>query len=283
MNILNYLRADTFSPPPYEPKIVHYKDLIEDKDIKGEQPKAKLKQTFLGNCKNLPYGEELPRYYRTILSAPHTLIAGSTGCGKSTFLHNLIYELMGTYTPREASMVLIDPKRVELVDYRTTKYCIGYASDNKAALDLLEDCIDLIEDRYKSMQEQRIKLYNGAKVFVIIDELADILIDGQYGLKVKRSLQKILQIGRASGVCIIAATQCPARKIIPAELTLNFTERIGLRCNSTIESRQIINDKGCEKIKGYGYGFYLGINGLSTIHVPILKQDILTARIDYWQ
>lgn len=283
MSILNNLRAERFSPPPFEPKIVHYRDLIKDTDKHNTEPKATLKQAFLGNCKPLPSGIKLPDYYNDILEAPHTLVAGSTKCGKSTFLHALIYVLMGTYTPREASLVLLDPKRVELIDYRNTKYCIGYASDNKTALELLEDSINLIEDRYTTMQQLGIKEWNGNRTFIIIDELADLLIDDQVGRKVKRALQKILQIGRASGVCIIAATQCPARKIIPAELTLNFTERIGLKCNSTIESRQIINDKGCENIRGYGIALYLGFGGIKTISVPLLESEIKQSRIDYWE
>jgi len=171
---------------------------------------------------------------------------------------------------------------VELVGYKKTKFCIGYADNNLSALDLLEDTLDLIEDRYKTMQELGEKQWRGNRTFLVIDELADLLVDYEVGGKVKRTLQKILQISRAAGVCVIACTQCPARKILPAELTLNFTERIGLRCLSATESRQIIGTKGCEAINCYGKAYYQSAFNLSAVNVPLTSQETLDKRGDYW-
>lgn len=265
-------------------KIAHLSDYILDDDEYIEEPiyREPLIRSMPLKRYILPLHNSIPEYAE-ILKSPHTLVAGRTGCGKSVFMHSLIYELMGTYTPKQAGLILIDPKRVELVDYKNTPFCLAYSDENKLSADILEEVCELIEDRYATMQETGVKNWNGGKVYIVIDELADLLIDSEVGRRVKRLLQKILQIGRASGVSIIAATQCPSRKILPAELTLNFTARLALKCNSAIESRQAVNVKGAEMLPNHGKALYLGNNGLQEIEIPLLPSAALDKRISFWE
>lgn len=266
-----------------EPKIVDFTQYIKqcEENIEEETSRPYMLKSMPLRTYTLPEHETIISY-ADLLSAPHTLVAGATGCGKSVLLHSVMYELMGTKTPKDAGLVLIDPKRVELVDYKNTPFCLCYTDDNEKAVDVLEDVCTLIEDRYTSMQQQGIKNWNGGKVFVVIDELADLLTDFKVGNKVKRLLQKILQIGRAAGISIIAATQAPSRKVLPAELTLNFTNKIALRCDTAIESRQVVGVKGAELLPKHGKGLYRSADGLKEIDVPFLSADILQERIDYW-
>lgn len=210
--------------------------------------------------------------YRDILSAPHTLIAGTTGSGKSNVLNGILRELMETRTPQEAQFILIDPKRVELSPYKRTEYCMGYTAEVLPAIGYLDTAIDLIESRYQQMETAGTKDYIGTNVYIVIDELADLMISPQsrtFSLK----LQKILQIGRASAVHVIAATQAPNRGIIPANVVLNFTNRVALRCLAGIESRQIINQNGAEELPKYGKALYLSPDGIKRVDIPLTPDN----------
>lgn len=183
-------------------------------------------------------------------SNQHILIAGTTGSGKSVLINEIIYGLLAHSSP-DYTMMLIDPKKVELNMYRNTYHCISYADTDISAVRDLTIALQMIEIRLKQMQTQGIKTYQGGYIFIIIDELADLLLS-PYGALIKKLLQKILQIGRATKTFVISATQIPARKILDAGLMLNFGIRIALRCNDKIESRQIIGTDDACRLPKYG-------------------------------
>ena len=217
--------------------------------------------------------------YKDIINAPHTLIAGTTGSGKSNVMNGIIRQIITDYTPQTAEMVMIDPKVVELIDYRNTAFCTAFESEAENVPALLDEVIDTMENRYHHMGEEHIKQYIGRKIFVIIDELADLMISPQ-SKSIKLKLQKILQKGRAADIHIIAATQAPNRQIIPANLILNFTNRLALRCVSSIESRQIINQAGAELLPQYGKGLYFSPKGLVTVSIQLTEDN--TELVNKW-
>lgn len=206
--------------------------------------------------------------YKDIINAPHTLIAGTTGSGKSNVMNGIIRQIMTDYSPAQAEMIMIDPKVIELIDYRNTAFCTAFESEAENVPTLLDEAIEIMETRYHNMAEEHTRQYSGKKVFVIIDELADLMISPQ-AKSIKLKLQKILQKGRAAEIHIIAATQAPNRQIIPANLILNFTNRLALRCLASIESRQIINIAGAELLPQYGKGLYLSPKGIVTASIPL--------------
>ena len=206
--------------------------------------------------------------YTEIMNAPHTLIAGTTGSGKSTLMNGIIRELIENDKP----MILIDPKMVELSIYEDCDNCIGYAENLDDIMATLGAVIDIIKMRYQTMKDNRIRFTDEREIYVIIDELADLMIS-ERKKDVQKALQKILQIGRAAGIHIIAATQSPSRKVIPAELVLNFTDRIALRCLSAIESRQVINKAGAEKLPKYGTAIYMNGDGYREVEIPYVSTE----------
>lgn len=142
-----------------------------------------------------------------------------------------------------------------------------------------------MEARYKILDAHKLKAWDvkfGPRLVVFIDELADLMIS-DYRREIMRTIQRIVQLCRASGISLIAATQCPNRKTIPAEITLNFVNRIALRCISSIESRQIIQVAGAEKITEFGKAIMLSPKGISTIPVPYIDEAFIEARCDYWR
>lgn len=208
-----------------------------------------------------------------LLKKPHILIAGTTGAGKTTLLNNLMYTLL-CYTERQIQFALIDPKKIELDKYRHCKHCCGYADTTEIAVDILFNTCNHMDKIYREMKETNdysTKLY--PDLYIIIDELADLMVNAKN--EVIPLLQRLLQLGRTARIHIIACTQAPNRKVLPAELTLNFTERIALRCQNRIESTQIINEKGAEKLPRYGQALYLSCGYIEPLHFDVVDNEIL--------
>lgn len=217
-----------------------------------------------------------------ILENGNALIAGTAGAGKSVLLHNVIYTALGTYTPADAQYIFIDPKLVELGIYKNLPNTITRITDHAAAAAIIGKLLDIALERYADM-EKRGSLVNwdGKRIFVFIDELAD-LMTGPHGKQFAANLTRLLQISRAAGISCICCTQCPNRRIIPAEITCNLQTRVALRCISAIESRQVINARGAEELTGYGRGIKLDKNGYSEITFEMVPRDIIQARVNYW-
>lgn len=196
---------------------------------------------------------EAPTLFCDILRQAHTLIAGQTGSGKSVMLNGIITTALKQGGNK---MIFVDPKRVELRIYKSLPNCIAYANTPGETVTALNKAINTMEQRYKEAERKGDKIYKGEPIYIFIDELADLLISAE-GKQIKKQLQTLTALGRAALVKVICATQQPSRKMLPAELTLNFPSRVALHCQTAIESRQVINEKGAEELPMYGQCLYL--------------------------
>lgn len=240
-------------------------------------------QTASANVKYwyTPGGVKYDVFSSLSLDAPHTLIAGSTGCGKSTLLHAIMHSLMATKSPADAKIMLIDPKMIELNRYARLPHCISYTETASGALAELQKASAMMMNRYQAMKQENITRWEKSEVYIIIDELADLMLSENAGA-IKRELQRLLQLGRAAGIHIIACTQCPNRKIIPAELVCNFTNRIGMRTLSPIESRQVVGFKGCENLPLHGVAWYVDGCTAEMYQLPYITTADVLPLIEYW-
>lgn len=218
--------------------------------------------------------------YKDMLKQPHLLIAGATGSGKSVVINGLIYTALYD-SPAAVEFILIDPKRVELVDYKTLPHTLKYASEPGDMVQALELAMTITESRYKTMQAQRVKKYGGGAVYVIIDELADLMTTDRR--HVQPIIQRLCQIGRAANVHVIAATQCPLAAVIPTPIKVNFDSRVALRTRSAQDSRNILGVKGCELLPRYGQGYYMTPDGLKLYNIPMQTPDELSRQVTYWK
>lgn len=216
-----------------------------------------------------------------MLEQPHLLIAGSTGSGKSVLINSLIYTALYK-SPNRCHFILIDPKRVELIDYKLLPHTIAYANEPPNIAAALVSAINLMESRYKLMQQQRIKKSNAADIYIIIDEFADLIITQKK--QCLPLLIRISQLGRAANIHLIAATQRPTRDIISGQIKVNMDSRVALRCPTGQDSRNIINIKGAETLPRYGYGYYLTPETMTPrlIQVPYTPAAELAARVQWW-
>lgn len=218
--------------------------------------------------------------YRDMLKQPHLLIAGATGSGKSVVINGLVYTAMYD-SPAAVQFILIDPKRVELVDYKPLPHTLMYASEPGEMVEALEKAMEITESRYKAMQRQRVKKYPGGALYVIIDELADLMTTARR--QVQPLIQRLAQVGRAANVHIIAATQCPLATVIPTPIKVNFDSRVALRTRSAQDSRNILGLTGCELLPRYGQGYYMTPDGLKLYNIPMQPQEDTNALVKYWQ
>lgn len=221
--------------------------------------------------------------YRSALEQPHLLIAGATGSGKSVVINGLIHTVLHRLPggPDGAQMILIDPKRVELVQWARVPHTLLYASEPDSMLSALFHAMDITEQRYRTMQAQRVRKFQGPDLYVIIDEFADLMTT--QSRTVKPLIQRLAQIGRAAKVHLIIGTQTPIAKILPTEIKCNFDSRIGLRARSRQDSRNIIDKPGLETLPRYGFGVYMTPAGDRLYQIPMIPDNELTALQIYWE
>ena len=217
--------------------------------------------------------------YRDMLKQPHLLIAGATGSGKSVVINGLIHTAL-YHSPAAVQLILIDPKRVELVEYRRLPHTLYYASEPGDMVKALQVAMQTVESRYKAMQRRTERLYSGGAVYVIIDELADLMTTNKR--EIMPLLQRLCQVGRAAQVHVIAATQCPLSAVIPTPIKVNFDSRVALRTRSKQDSRNIIERGGCELLPRYGQGYYMTPEGLTLYNIPMIPDTERAALLDYW-
>lgn len=231
-----------------------------------------------------------PKRYRTpsgqlytlfddMAKQPHLLIAGATGSGKSVVVNGIIYNLLHN-GPAKSGLILIDPKRVELVQYKHVPHCLRYASEPADMPQALQYAMMITENRYQAMQRNGERMYSGGDVYVIIDELADLMTTQKKA--VLPLLQRLCQIGRAAKVHVIACTQCPLAKVIPTEVKVNFDARVALRTRSAQDSRNILSRAGCELLPRYGQGYYMTPEGLNLWNIPMYSESDVAAVLNWW-
>lgn len=230
-------------------------------------------------------GGEIYSTYSDMLKQPHLMIAGATGSGKSVIVNAIIHtalHYLPTDVPNGKQFILIDPKRVELVDYKEVPHTLLYASEPEDILKALNHAMDLTEERYRTMQAIHSKKHSGSDVYVIIDEFADLMTT--QGRKVKPLIQRLAQIGRAAKVHIILCTQTPISKVIPTEIKCNFDARVGLRTRSRQDSRNILDLKepDLSTFPRYGTGYYITPEQRNIYRMPMIPDADRIKLIDYW-
>lgn len=229
-------------------------------------------------------GGSYSRLYADMAQQKHLLIAGATGAGKSTALDGILHAILHG-TPADDRIILIDLKRVELIDYHELPHLHSYADDVPSALQALQTAIDIMLARYTDMQCRRIKEYDGSHLYVIIDELADLMTTAR--AQVVPLIQRITQLGRGARCHCICCTQSPIAKIIPTEIKVNFVSKLALMTATAQDSRNIIARTGCEKLPyppeaHEAYGYYLRGPKCELYQLPQVPDAERRRVIDHW-
>lgn len=222
-----------------------------------------------------------------LTSAPHLLIAGSTGSGKSVALNVILTSMLYKCKPDELRLVLIDPKRLEFAAYADIPHllCPIVTHPSKAVL-ILKWVLQTMEERYDHMAEVGVRNIHDYKNFckqrnrpdempfivVMIDELADLMLVA--GADIEDLLARIAQMARAAGIHLIVATQRPSVDVITGIVKVNFPSRVAFKVASKIDSRTILDSSGAEKLLGKGDMLYLSPSGtLDRLHGAYISVD----------
>lgn len=257
--------------------------------IKGEYTKAKNRWHILTHPNDVPTappitwitpGGQVWTIYDDMTAQPHLLVSGTTGSGKSVVINGIVHAILHR-APCQAGLILIDPKRVELAQFKALPHTIYYASEPWNIVEALRHAIEITEARYTEMHRTGEKLYTGPDLYVLIDELADILTTNKKAIQ--PLLQRLCQIGRAARVHVVAGTQCPLASIISTPIKVNFDARVGLRTRSAQDSRNILGMKGCEALPRYGFGYYMKPEGTALYQMPMVSAEELNELCMYWQ
>ena len=201
-----------------------------------------------------------------IAKLPHMLIAGTTGSGKSVCMNSIIISLLYKASPDDVKLIMVDPKMVELGIYNGIPHLlIPVVTDPKKAAGSLQWAVTEMMRRYKYMSDAGVRdleSYNAMidneeidgnklpQVVVIIDELADLMLVA--AKEVEESICRIAQMGRASGIHLVIATQRPSADVITGLMKANIPSRIAFAVASAMESRIILDTQGAEKLVGKG-------------------------------
>ena len=217
--------------------------------------------------------------YSEILSQPgHILIAGQTRSGKSVILNSIIREML-LNAPVRNQFILIDPKRVELIEYSQFPHTITYASEPQDMINALRYAMQIVDRRYAEMQQKHIKKYDGNHVYIIIDELADLMLT--CAKEAAPLLTRIGQVAAAAKVHMIACTQYILSSVIPTPVRANFTVIVGLHVQKRHDSRMIIGESGCEELPQYGYCmFQTPGHDTQKVKVPFVDDETAAAEVD---
>ena len=207
-------------------------------------------------------------------SMPHMLIAGATGSGKSVCINALILSILYKAKPSEVKMVMIDPKRVELIGYNGIPHLlVPVVTDVKKATGALNWAIAEMDDRYARFADagvNNLKSYNRKieekyyedgnegecpdllpQILIIVDELNDLMMTAN-SKEVEGAICRLTQLARASGIHVVLATQRPSVNVITGTIKANIPSRIAFSVSSIVDSRTILDQSGAEKLLGKG-------------------------------
>ena len=230
-----------------------------------------------------------------LAKAPHLLIAGATGSGKSVCMSTLILSLLYKFRPDQLELVLIDPKRVEFGLFREIPHLIhSVVADAKPAVQVLQWVVNEMERRYQVLADKQVRNIAGynakaeAEGFdkmpftvVIIDELADLMMTSKG--EAEGALARIAQLSRAVGIHTIVATQRPSVNVITGIIKANFPTRIAFQVSSNVDSRTILDCKGAESLLGKGDFLFNppGIARLIRIQSPMVQDHEIISVVEH--
>lgn len=236
-------------------------------------------------------------FFADLAKMPHLLVAGATGSGKSIFIHNILISLLMKNTPETLNLILIDPKRVELINYAELPHLLMEpVVEVKKTLVVFNWLIQEMEERYKILEETKsrdIGAYNKKqllrkekimpRIVLVIDEMADLMVN--YGSSVETAILRLAQMARATGIHLILATQRPSVEVVTGLIKANIPNRICFKVASYVDSRTVLDTGGAEKLIGEGDGLFISTQLLKPVRIkaPFVSEEEIHKIVEFWK
>lgn len=269
--------------PNPEREVVALRELIEDNEFAD---RASMLTLALGkDISGRPY-------YMNLRTAPHLMIAGTTGSGKSVLLNAILTSLFYKASPREIKFIMIDPKMLELSIYEDIPHLLHpVVTEPKKAAAALKWAVEEMEARYKILSEEGVRDIETHNkhledlpaeekeerwlpyIIIVIDELADLMMIAPN--EIKESITRLSQKARAAGIHLIVATQRPSADVVAGLLKANFPARISFLVSTKVDSRIILDTGGAERLLGKGDMLFLkpGTSSLVRIQGALISDE----------
>jgi DNA segregation ATPase FtsK/SpoIIIE-like protein len=277
--------------PNRKPQTVFCREILESPKFTKDPKKLQvvLGKDIMGDA-----------YVTDLTKAPHLLIAGQTGAGKSVCINVLLASILFSKTPDEVRLILVDPKVVELAMYRDIPHLLHpvITSPEVAVQALKWLCVEM-DRRYGVLANAKVRNIEGFNdkfkkselgedvpeedrklmpfIVVIIDELADLMMTA--GKEIETSIARIAQKARAVGIHLVLATQRPSVNVITGVIKANLPSRMSFKVASYIDSKTILDGVGAEKLLGKGDMLFRSNDNpeLVRIHGAFLKDSEVEA------
>lgn len=281
---------------------------------KYQDPKAQISMAMGKDIGGNPIITDLAR-------APHMLVAGTTGSGKSVLVNSMLLSMLLKYKPTELRLILIDPKQLELANYNDIPHLLTpVVTDMTEAASSLSWCVAEMERRYQLMSllkvrklgefnkkviaaekagnpmidplwrpndsvsiSQAPKLKTLPMIVIVADEFADMIM--QVGKQAEELITRLAQKSRAAGIHLMLATQRPSVDVITGLIKANIPVRAALRVNSKVDSRTILDAGGAEDMLGNGDMLFLGPGQIEPdrVHGAYVSDEEVNRVCDAWR
>ena len=298
--------------PNKKREMVRLIELLQTEDYKN--PKAQISMAMGKDIGGKPIITDLAR-------APHMLVAGTTGSGKSVLVNAMLLSMLLKYKPSELRLILIDPKQLELANYNDIPHLLTpVVTDMNEAASSLSWCVAEMERRYQLMSLLKVrklgefnkkviaaekagrpiidplwrpndsvsidkapKLKTLPMIVIVADEFADMIM--QVGKQAEELITRLAQKSRAAGIHLMLATQRPSVDVITGLIKANIPVRAALRVNSKVDSRTILDAGGAEDMLGNGDMLFLGPGQIEPdrVHGAYVSDEEVNRVCDAWR
>jgi len=228
-----------------------------------------------------------------LASMPHLLVAGTTGSGKSVLVNAILSCFLLNNTPADLRMILVDPKRVELTGYNGIPHLLApvivEAEKVVGALQWVQREMDARYHRFSQLGVRNIQEYNKKEspplpyLLVLVDELADLMMLAPD--ETERSLTRLAQLARATGIHLVLATQRPSVDVVTGLIKANFPARVAFAVASGIDSRVILDQPGAERLLGRGDMLFQAPDAAAPVRLQgvYVSDPEISRVVDYWR
>ncbi|HEX7171566.1 MAG TPA: DNA translocase FtsK 4TM domain-containing protein [Candidatus Limnocylindria bacterium] len=269
--------------------LVTLKEVLASRNFAEMSERSKLAFALGQDVAGQPFSADLSKM-------PHMLIAGATGSGKSVCVNALIDSFLMNATPAEVKLILIDPKRVELAQYKGIPHLLcEVIVEPDRAVNALKWTVGTMESRYAEFAARGVRnigAYNDALrpgqprmpyIVVVIDELADLMMVSAY--EVEATITRIAQLARATGIHLVVATQRPSVQVITGLIKANIPSRIAFAMTSGVDSRTILDTTGAEDLLGRGDMLYQPIDAPRAVRLQgvLVTDSEIDAVARHWR
>ena len=255
-----------------------------------------------GHALPIPVGVDLDGLARMddLARLPHLIVAGTTGAGKSAYLHAVVTSLLMRTTPDDVRLHLVDPKHVELTAYDGAPHVADLTTTASGALDLLRRFVDMMDARYATLKEAGVrdidaynKMARGVpdemvpmkRHVLVVEELADLLMS-PVGPAIATRLERVAQLGRAAGLHLVVATQRPSAKVLPELLRANVPARAVFAVATPSDGLVALGASGAYgTLTGKGDGLFKapGVGEPVRFQSPFVSADEVARVVAWWK